>query len=58
MNGMLDRGLKVRPLVLPDEFTDQASPAKMYAHAGLDAAGIVRTVFSALGEQLKTPVRA
>ena len=58
MNGLLDRGLKVRPLVLPDEYIDQASPAKMYAHAGLDAAGIVRTVFSALGEQLKAPARA
>ena len=58
MNGLLDRGLKVRPLVLPDQYIDQASPAKMYAHAGLDAAGIVRTVFSALGEKLKAPARA
>ena len=58
MNGHLDRGLKVRPLVLPDAYVDQASPAKMYANAGLDAAGIVRTVFGALGEQLKAPARA
>jgi len=49
-NGMLEHGLKVRPLVLPDEFTDQAKPEKMYANAGLDAAGIVRTVFGALGQ--------
>ncbi|RFC68857.1 MULTISPECIES: 1-deoxy-D-xylulose-5-phosphate synthase [Mesorhizobium] len=49
-NGMLEHGLKVRPLVLPDEFTDQAKPEKMYANAGLDAAGIVRTVFNALGQ--------
>ena len=47
--GLLDNGLKVRPLVLPDEFTEQAKPEKMYADAGLDAAGIVRTVFAALG---------
>lgn len=47
--GLLDGGLKVRPLVLPDEFTDHAKPEKMYADAGLDAAGIVRTVFAALG---------
>ena len=46
---MLDIGLKVRPLVLPDAFTDQAKPEKMYADAGLDSAGIVRTVFAALG---------
>ena len=58
VNGHLDRGLKVRPLVLPDEFTDQASPSKMYANAGLDATGIVHTVFAALGEQLKAPARA
>jgi 1-deoxy-D-xylulose-5-phosphate synthase len=47
--GLLDNGLKVRPLVLPDQFTDQAKPEKMYANAGLDAAGIVRAVFAALG---------
>jgi len=48
-DGLLDNGLKVRPLVLPDEFTDHGKPEKMYARAGLDAAGIVRTVFTALG---------
>jgi len=47
--GLLDGGLKVRPLVLPDEFTQHAKPEKMYADAGLDAAGIVKTVFAALG---------
>ena len=50
--GLLDNGLKVRPLVLPDEFTDHAKPEKMYADAGLDAAGIVRTVFAALGHNV------
>ena len=49
--GWLESGLKVRPLVLPDEFTDQAKPERMYAAAGLDAAGIVRTAFAALGRQ-------
>ncbi|MBN9550636.1 MAG: 1-deoxy-D-xylulose-5-phosphate synthase [Alphaproteobacteria bacterium] len=47
--GLLESGLKVRPLVLPDVFTDHAKPEKMYADAGLDSAGIVRTVFAALG---------
>jgi 1-deoxy-D-xylulose-5-phosphate synthase len=47
--GPLDSGLKVRPLVLPDAFVEQAKPEKMYADAGLDSAGIVRTVFAALG---------
>ncbi|WEX07836.1 1-deoxy-D-xylulose-5-phosphate synthase [Chelativorans sp. AA-79] len=48
--GLLENGLKVRPLVMPDLFMDQAKPEKMYADAGLDAAGIVRTVFAALGQ--------
>ncbi|TIW53129.1 MAG: 1-deoxy-D-xylulose-5-phosphate synthase, partial [Mesorhizobium sp.] len=48
--GLLESGLKVRPLVLPDAFTDHAKPEKMYADAGLDTAGIVRTVFVALGQ--------
>jgi 1-deoxy-D-xylulose-5-phosphate synthase len=48
-SGMLDRGLKVRPLVLPDTFIDHDKPEKMYDRAGLNAAGIVASVLSALG---------
>ena len=55
--GLLENGLKVRPLILPDRFVDQAKPEKMYADAGLDSAGIVRTVFGALGQTDKA-VRA
>ena len=55
--GLLESGLKVRPLVLPDAFTDHAKPEKMYADAGLDSTGIVRTVFSALGHPVQA-VRA
>ena len=51
--GLLESGLKVRPLILPDIFVDQAKPEKMYADAGLDAAGIVRTVFAALGSEAR-----
>jgi 1-deoxy-D-xylulose-5-phosphate synthase len=58
MNGLLDTGLKVRPLVLPDMFMDHAAPGKMYANAGLDTAGIVRTVFNALGTEIAAPARA
>ena len=57
-NALLDNGLKVRPLVLPDEYTDHAKPERMYEKAGLDAAGIVHTVFAALGDELKAPARA
>ncbi|HEY1544954.1 MAG TPA: 1-deoxy-D-xylulose-5-phosphate synthase [Xanthobacteraceae bacterium] len=52
--GVLDRGLKVRAMVLPDSFIDQDSPAAMYAKAGLDAKGIVAKVFEALGKDLRT----
>ena len=55
--GLLESGLKIRPLVLPDAFVDHAKPEKMYADAGLDAAGIVRTVFTALGRDVQA-VRA
>jgi 1-deoxy-D-xylulose-5-phosphate synthase len=52
-NGVLDSGLKVRSMVLPDVFIDQDSPAAMYAKAGLDAKGIVATAFDALGQNLR-----
>ncbi len=48
-SGLLDRELKVRCMVLPDVFIDHDKPEKMYAEAGLDAAGIVATACSALG---------
>ncbi|MEX4007337.1 1-deoxy-D-xylulose-5-phosphate synthase [Neoaquamicrobium sediminum] len=50
--GLLESGLKVRPLILPDVFVDHAKPEKMYADAGLDTAGIVRAVFGALGRSV------
>ena len=48
-SGLLDRGLKIRSLTLPDIFIDHGKPDAMYAKAGLDSAGIVAAVFSALG---------
>ncbi|MGO6902854.1 transketolase C-terminal domain-containing protein, partial [Rhizobium ruizarguesonis] len=47
--GRLDNGLKLRSLVMPDIWMEQAKPEAMNAHAGLDRAGIVSTVFKALG---------
>ncbi len=52
--GILDRGLKIRSMVLPDTFIDQDSPNAMYAKAGLDAKGIVAKVFEALGKDVRT----
>jgi len=52
-NGVLDGGLKVRAMVLPDIFIDQDSPAAMYAKAGLDSKAIVAKAFEALGQNLR-----
>jgi len=51
-HGALESGLRVRAMVLPDEFLDQDTPAAMYARAGLDAKGIVTKVFEALGKDM------
>ncbi len=50
-SGLLDAGLKVRPLVLPDRFIDHAAPARQYEWAGLNAPQIVATALAALGQQ-------
>ena len=50
-SGLLDRGLKVRPMILPDRFIDHAAPAKQYEQAGLNAPAIVATALAALGHQ-------
>ncbi len=60
-DGLLENGLKFRPLTLPDYFIDHDKPALQVAEAGLDAKGIVAAVLSAFGrerEALEAPVRA
>jgi 1-deoxy-D-xylulose-5-phosphate synthase len=54
--GVLDRGIKIRQMVLPDTFIDQDSPNAMYAKAALDAKGIVSKAFEALGQNLRGDV--
>ncbi|PYE28933.1 1-deoxy-D-xylulose-5-phosphate synthase [Rhizobium sp. PP-CC-3A-592] len=51
LEGLMDSGLKVRPMVLPDIWMEQSKQDAMYAQAGLDRAGIVSTVFRALGQK-------
>lgn len=50
-SGLLDRGLKVRSLVLPDVFIEHGKPEQMYEQAGLNATGIVKSVLGALGRE-------
>ena len=47
--GVFDRGLIFRSMVLPDTFIDQSSPADMYATAGLNADDIEAKVLSVMG---------
>ena len=47
--GVFDRGIKFRSMVLPDTFIDQASPEAMYAVAGMNAAQIEARVLEVLG---------
>ncbi|HET6239978.1 MAG TPA: 1-deoxy-D-xylulose-5-phosphate synthase [Acetobacteraceae bacterium] len=47
--GLLDAGLKVRPMVLPDRFIDHDSQAKQLAEAGLTAKDIVAAALGAIG---------
>ncbi|MDE2014346.1 MAG: 1-deoxy-D-xylulose-5-phosphate synthase [Alphaproteobacteria bacterium] len=56
LEGLLDGGLKIRPLTLPDRFIDQDAPEKMYEAAGLDAKAIVATVLNALGREHEAAV--
>ena len=46
--GLIDGGLKLRTMRLPDLFQDQDKPELQYAAAGLDAEHIVETVLTAL----------
>jgi 1-deoxy-D-xylulose-5-phosphate synthase len=50
VRGLLDSGVKVRPMCLPDRFVDHGTPEGMYADAHLKAPDIVATVLSALGQ--------
>jgi 1-deoxy-D-xylulose-5-phosphate synthase len=60
MRRMLDQGLKIRTLCLPDRFIDHDSPRKQYDQAGLNAPQIAAAALAALGraEEAARPARA
>jgi 1-deoxy-D-xylulose-5-phosphate synthase len=59
MSGMLDHGLKIRSMVLPDVFFDHDTPQAQYDAAGLNARHIVSMALSALGREIaEQPARA
>ena len=51
-SGLLDGKLAVRTMTLPDRFIDQASPAAMYADAGLTAVDIAASAMQAVGKTM------
>lgn len=48
-DGLLDRGLKVRSLTLPDFYQDHDSQTRQYQEAGLDAQGIAKLALRVFG---------
>jgi 1-deoxy-D-xylulose-5-phosphate synthase len=55
--GLLENGLRFRPMTLPDRFVDHASPAVQLAEVGLDAKAMVRTALEALARGEREVVR-
>jgi 1-deoxy-D-xylulose-5-phosphate synthase len=47
--GLLDAGLKIRPMTLPDRFIAHGTPQGMYDDAGLSASHIVEVALATLG---------
>ena len=58
IGGLLDQGLKVRPMVLPDRFLDHNAPNVQYDEAGLNARQIVETALTALGRKFEISATA
>jgi 1-deoxy-D-xylulose-5-phosphate synthase len=52
--GLLDSGLKIRPMVMPDRFIDHDSQPKQLAQAGLSAKDIVAVALTAMGIEAPT----
>ncbi|MEQ8506949.1 MAG: 1-deoxy-D-xylulose-5-phosphate synthase [Rhodospirillales bacterium] len=59
-DGLLENGLKVRAVTMPDEFIEQDKPEAQCEQAGVNASGIVAAVLAALGRsgELAEPARA
>ena len=51
-HNILDHGLKIRPMTLPDTLIDHATPKNQYEIAGLSAMSIFETALSALGHAI------
>jgi len=50
INGFLEKGLKLRPMILPDRFISHGTPKEMYTDAAISASDIVKTALVALNQ--------
>ena len=53
--GVFDKGLKIRSMILPDQFIDQDTPENMYKVAGLDAEAIEQKAIDTLKSNIVIP---
>ena len=53
--GIFDKGLKIRSMILPDQFIDHDTPENMYKIAGLDAHAIEQKVIDTLKSNIVIP---
>ena len=53
--GIFDKGLKIRSMILPDQFIDQDTPENMYKTAGLNANSIEQKALDALKSNIVIP---
>ena len=53
--GVFDKGLKIRSMILPDQFINQDTPENMYKIAGLDAQSIEQKAVEALKSNIVIP---
>jgi len=58
LDGLLESGIKVRPMYIPDRVIDHDKPALQYDLARLNAPQIVETALAALGQSADAKVRA
>ena len=53
--GLLDNGLKIRSMILPDQFIEHDTPDNMYKIAGLDAKSIEQKILNTLKSNVVIP---
>eukprot|EP00741_Cyanophora_paradoxa_P019863 tig00000217_g19171.t1 len=54
LEGLLDSGLKFRPMVIPDQFIEHGNPRDQYEEAGLNASHICATALALMTEGANT----